>query len=263
MHAVADAAALVAAVDEQPPQVGLRVGGRALGQHHEPGQLAVGLDGPVPRHDRHAVDGSPGYSASANDSAIGATNRCWLRWVARRSTAPAVVRRDLDQADVRPGGAAVVTPTPRGRRRSARTGRRRPTLPTRTAETAVPSYSKPSRSTSRADGTLAGSSEASMRWTPSVVEEPVDDRRRRPPWPARDPDGRAPACSRAWRSARRRRARRRRLRRAGRRAVTAIWIQSPATGPSSAAWLAIRRCADSSGYGACQPWKRATSGSDR
>ena len=78
--AVADAPSLVAAVDEQAPQVRLGVGVGDLGQHHEPDQLAVGLDAPHPRHDRRAVDDS-GTSASANDSGIVATNRCWLRWV--------------------------------------------------------------------------------------------------------------------------------------------------------------------------------------
>ena len=41
---------------EQPPEVRHRVVGGGLGEHHEPGQLAVGLDRPHPRHDRRAVD---------------------------------------------------------------------------------------------------------------------------------------------------------------------------------------------------------------
>ena len=53
---IADATPLVAAVDEQPPQVRLRMVGGRLGENEEPDQPAVGLDRPQPGHDRRPVD---------------------------------------------------------------------------------------------------------------------------------------------------------------------------------------------------------------
>lgn len=51
-HGRADAAALVVTVDQQPPQVRLRLGGHRLAQHHEPRHHTIGDDRSVPGHDQ-------------------------------------------------------------------------------------------------------------------------------------------------------------------------------------------------------------------
>jgi hypothetical protein len=52
---LADATALVAAIDEESPEEWVRVRRRGLGDHDEPAQLAVGLDRPEPGHDPPAA----------------------------------------------------------------------------------------------------------------------------------------------------------------------------------------------------------------
>ena len=51
----ADAASLVAPVDQEPPQVRVGQARQRLGDHHEAGEPAVGRDRPVPRHERFAL----------------------------------------------------------------------------------------------------------------------------------------------------------------------------------------------------------------
>ena len=106
----------------------------------------------------------------------------------------------------RPRGAAVG-----GQRRS---GRRRPSRRRRARRSGRALVVEPEALDEPGRGDVGGSSVASTRWTPSVVEEPVDDGADglagQPPALVR----RSPACTRSSPPGRRRRARRRRRRRA-------------------------------------------------
>jgi hypothetical protein len=90
---------LVSAIDEQAPQVRLRMVLGDLGQHHEPDPLAVGLDGPQPRHDGGPVDhvGEEGVGVgvghAGDEAALGGVDM----EVEHR---PRGRRGDLDELDV-------------------------------------------------------------------------------------------------------------------------------------------------------------------